>query len=247
MATLVLPAFAGPPAGGGTAARRHRRIDRGGPGLAGKSRGAHSTSVSTSVDCTGDRMPLVGTKRWVAPAGATGWLVHARLGESPTLVWVRPDDPGVTVETESRVTACCAPCTWTRTCPPAHDRGRQRGGCGLPAGPGISRGCSSAASLRHRPARVLPHAGLPQDLRAVRPRDRREPGLAAPHGGRLRRRDGLRRAAGRQLSRSARRSRLPAARGRAGQGPDRRARHRPVPRGGSSWYRRNRLAPTSTT
>ncbi|MCW0210266.1 MAG: acyl-CoA dehydrogenase family protein [Achromobacter sp.] len=103
MATLVLPAFAGHP----LAAELLRDAIAGSTvaGLAWQENPGEliPTSVSTSVDCTGDRMHLVGTKRWVAPAGATGWLVHARLGESPTLVWVRPDDPGVTVETESRV------------------------------------------------------------------------------------------------------------------------------------------------
>ncbi|ANY17697.1 acyl-CoA dehydrogenase [Bordetella pseudohinzii] len=61
------------------------------------------TSVSTSVAREGDRIHLMGVKRWVAPVGATGWLVHARLGEMPTLVWLRPDDPGVRVEQELRV------------------------------------------------------------------------------------------------------------------------------------------------
>ncbi|AHV93540.1 acyl-CoA dehydrogenase [Bordetella holmesii] len=61
------------------------------------------SSVSTSVAREGDRIHLIGVKRWVAPVGATGWLVHSRLGESPTLVWVRPDDPGVRVDNELRV------------------------------------------------------------------------------------------------------------------------------------------------
>ncbi|MFC4274025.1 acyl-CoA dehydrogenase [Achromobacter aloeverae] len=60
------------------------------------------TSVSTSVNHDNGRVHVVGAKRWVAPAGADGWLVHARLGELPTLVWVRPDDAGVTVDTEPR-------------------------------------------------------------------------------------------------------------------------------------------------
>ncbi|WP_313625090.1 acyl-CoA dehydrogenase [Achromobacter sp.] len=60
------------------------------------------TSVSTSASIEGDRIRLVGSKRWVSPVGATGWLVHARRGELPTLVWLRPDDAGVTVETEQR-------------------------------------------------------------------------------------------------------------------------------------------------
>lgn len=60
------------------------------------------TSVSTSASIEGDRVRLVGCKRWVSPVGAAGWLVHARRGELPTLVWLRPDDAGVTVETEQR-------------------------------------------------------------------------------------------------------------------------------------------------
>jgi len=60
------------------------------------------TSVSTSVNRDNGRLHVVGTKRWVAPAGADGWLVHARLGELPTLVLVRPDDAGVTIDTELR-------------------------------------------------------------------------------------------------------------------------------------------------
>jgi len=60
------------------------------------------TSVSTSASIEGDRLRLVGSKRWVSPVGATGWLVHARRGELPTLVWLRPDDAGVKIETELR-------------------------------------------------------------------------------------------------------------------------------------------------
>lgn len=61
------------------------------------------SSVSTSVIPEGGSIRIVGTKRWVAPAGAHGWLVHARQGDLPTLIWVTPDDPGVKVETELRV------------------------------------------------------------------------------------------------------------------------------------------------
>ncbi|WP_144640941.1 acyl-CoA dehydrogenase [Bordetella genomosp. 13] len=60
------------------------------------------TSVSTSIRLDGDRLHLEGAKRWVAPVDAQGWLVHGRIGQSPTLVWVRADDPGLTVETEVR-------------------------------------------------------------------------------------------------------------------------------------------------
>lgn len=60
------------------------------------------TSVSTSASIDGERLRLVGCKRWVSPVGATGWLVHARRGELPTLVWLRPDDAGVKIETERR-------------------------------------------------------------------------------------------------------------------------------------------------
>ncbi len=60
------------------------------------------TSVNTSVSRAGERIHVVGCKRWVAPVGANGWLVHARQGELPTLVWVQPEDAGVSVETEVR-------------------------------------------------------------------------------------------------------------------------------------------------
>lgn len=61
------------------------------------------TSVSTAVCREGSGIRLQGCKRWVAPVGATGWLVHARQNELPTLVWVQADDAGVVVETEVRV------------------------------------------------------------------------------------------------------------------------------------------------
>lgn len=62
------------------------------------------TSVSTSVSPRGDGLHLVGTKRWVSPgAGADGWLVHARCGDVPTLVWVTAQDDGVTLDVETRV------------------------------------------------------------------------------------------------------------------------------------------------
>jgi len=61
------------------------------------------SSVSTSVSREGGGVKLQGCKRWVAPVGATGWLVHARQHELPTLVWVQADDAGVVVDTELRV------------------------------------------------------------------------------------------------------------------------------------------------
>lgn len=101
---LVLPAFAEHP----LAAELLRGLLDGSAvlGLAWQENPGEAVpvSVSTSVSREGGRVHLVGAKRWVAPgAGAAGWLVHARLGEVPTLVWVRPDDAGVSVETELRV------------------------------------------------------------------------------------------------------------------------------------------------
>ncbi|WP_459616701.1 acyl-CoA dehydrogenase [Bordetella sp. 2513F-2] len=101
---LVLPAFAGNALG-----RDLLRAVVDGSAVLGLAWQEHlgevvPASVSTSVSRDSGRIHLVGAKRWVAPGpGATGWLVHARLGEVPTLVWVRPDDPGVTVDTELRV------------------------------------------------------------------------------------------------------------------------------------------------
>ncbi|MNX65302.1 Acyl-CoA dehydrogenase [compost metagenome] len=102
MAALVLPAFAG----SALARDLLNGVMAGSTvlGLAWQENPGEviPTSVSTSASREGDRIRLVGCKRWVSPVGATGWLVHARQGELPTLVWLRPDDAGVAVETELR-------------------------------------------------------------------------------------------------------------------------------------------------
>jgi alkylation response protein AidB-like acyl-CoA dehydrogenase len=61
------------------------------------------SSVITSVGRENQGIKLQGYKRWVAPVGAKGWLVHARQNEQPTLVWLQADDLGVVIETELRV------------------------------------------------------------------------------------------------------------------------------------------------
>lgn len=101
---LILPAFAGNP----LADDLLRRLVEGDAalGLAWQENLGElaPVSVSTSVRAEGRRLHLVGGKRWVAPgAGAAGWLVHARRNDVPTLVWVTPQDAGVTIETEPRV------------------------------------------------------------------------------------------------------------------------------------------------
>lgn len=119
MAALVLPAITEQP----TAAGLLRDVLAGATvlGLAWQEDPGEvvPTSVSTSVSRDGTRIHVVGAKRWVAPAGADGWLVHARLGALPTLVWVQPDDAGVTVDTEPRADGSLLCTLHIDTCLPA--------------------------------------------------------------------------------------------------------------------------------
>jgi alkylation response protein AidB-like acyl-CoA dehydrogenase len=62
------------------------------------------TGAAVTAERDGDRIRLTGTKRFIAPgAGADGWLLSAKEGDSAALFWLPADSPGTGLVNQARI------------------------------------------------------------------------------------------------------------------------------------------------